>query len=205
MSDAASLVAQLAAAGTPPELLAAVAKELFAGETARETVEERRRKDRERKPRKSMEIHGNPQTSEETTEIQDQVSLDKETSPRPPKEIKSIPCVREPRAWALPAGVSLQVWTDFLSNRKRKKLGQTDTAWKSFNDDLKRVSAQTGIPPPELIRQCTAKGWGAIYDPRDNRDGQQRTNGMAGHKPSDGLSPTTRAARDVFGVAASHP
>jgi hypothetical protein len=72
-----------------------------------------------------------------------------------------------PRPWALPVGVSLQVWTDFLANRKRKRLGTTETAWKAFNDDLKRVSSQTGIPPPKLIEQCTAKGWGAIYDPRD--------------------------------------
>jgi hypothetical protein len=76
----------------------------------------------------------------------------------------------QPRAWALPVGVSLQVWTDFLTNRKRKRQPNTDTAWKSFNDDLRRVSAQTGIPPPKLIEQCVAKGWGAIYDPRNSRD-----------------------------------
>jgi hypothetical protein len=108
-----------------------------------------------------------------------------------------------PKAWALPAGVSLQVWTDFLTNRKRKRLPNTDTAWKSFNDDLAKVSAQTGIPPPELIRQCTAKGWGGIYDPRERNDGQQRTNTMGRHQSSDGLSKTTRAARDVFGTSST--
>jgi hypothetical protein len=70
----------------------------------------------------------------------------------------------------LPAGVSLQIWTDFLGNRKRKRLGTSDTAWTHFLGDLKRVSSQTGIPPPQLIEQCTAKGWGAIYDPRDQRN-----------------------------------
>lgn len=79
-----------------------------------------------------------------------------------------------PRPWALPVGVSLQVWTDFLDNRKRKRLGKTETAWKAFRDDLARVSAQTGIPPPELIRLCTAKGWGGIYDPRDEGDGRKQ-------------------------------
>jgi len=74
-----------------------------------------------------------------------------------------------PRPWALPAGVSLQVWSDLMTNRKRKRLPNTPTAWKSFQDDLARVSAQTGIPPPKLIEQCTAKGWGAIYDPRTDR------------------------------------
>jgi hypothetical protein len=75
----------------------------------------------------------------------------------------------QPRPWALPLGVSLQVWDDFKRNRQRKRLPNTETAWKAFNDDLKRVSSQTGIPPPKLIEQCTAKGWGAIYDPRDQR------------------------------------
>jgi hypothetical protein len=67
-------------------------------------------------------------------------------------------------------GVSLQVWEDFLSNRKRKKLGNTETAWKAFNDDLQRVSIQTGIPPPKLIEHAAAKGWGSINDPRNQRN-----------------------------------
>jgi hypothetical protein len=103
----------------------------------------------------------------------------------------------QPRPWALPVGVSLQVWTDFLANRKRKRLGNTETAWKAFNDDLKRISAQTGIPPPKLIELCTAKGWGAIYDPRN--ENEQRTERMGRHQPSDGLSSTARAAISVFG------
>jgi hypothetical protein len=96
------------------------------------------------------------------------------------------------RPWALPAGVSLQVWTDFLSNRKRKRLGNTETAWKSFGDDLARVSSQTGIPPPKLIEQCTARGWGAIYDPRDQRNGQ------SGQQPS-GIGRTEAAAIAALG------
>jgi hypothetical protein len=73
--------------------------------------------------------------------------------------------------------VSLQVWTDLLKNRaKRKRLPNTDTAWKAFLDDLARVSLQTGIPPPQLIERCTAKGWGAIYDPRqdERKQGYER-------------------------------
>jgi hypothetical protein len=101
--------------------------------------------------------------------------------------------------WALPVDVGRQVWTDLLANRKRKRLGNTPTAWKAFLDDLNRVSIQTGIPPPQLIEQCTAKGWGAIYDPRDERN-ERSTNGMGRHQPNDGLSQTTRAARDVFGL-----
>lgn len=86
------------------------------------------------------------------------------------KKISSEPKGSSPRAWTQPVGVRDQVWKDLLGNRRRKKLGLSDTAWKKFNDDLARVSLQTGIPPPQLIEQCTAKGWGAIYDPRDNRN-----------------------------------
>lgn len=74
MSNAADLVAKLAAVGTPPELLAAVAQQLFAGESAREIVDSRRKKDRERKPRKSEEVQGTPGNSEEIVEIRDDLS-----------------------------------------------------------------------------------------------------------------------------------
>jgi hypothetical protein len=74
------------------------------------------------------------------------------------------------RPWERPDGVSEQVWTDLKENRKRKKLGFSQTAWKRFENDVARISAQTGIPPPQLIEECTAKGWGAIYDPRNPRN-----------------------------------
>jgi hypothetical protein len=105
-----------------------------------------------------------------------------------------------PRPWALPVGVNLQTWTDFLTNRKRKRLVNTASTWKTFQDDLTRISAQTGIPPPKLIELCTGKGWGGIYDPTEDKgNGQQRTNGM-GRNQSDGLSSTARAAVAVFGA-----
>lgn len=105
------------------------------------------------------------------------------------------------RAWKIPDGVPEEVWADFLKNRKTKRMPNTDTAWKKFNDDLARVGAATGLPPPKLIEQCTAKGWGGIYDPRENGNGQssQQRNG-SGNQPVDGLSTTTRAALRVFGA-----
>lgn len=103
------------------------------------------------------------------------------------KEVSSEPKGSSPRPWALPVGVNLQVWTDLLTNRKRKRLPNTPTAWKLFQDDLARVSVETGIPPPKLIEQCTAKGWGAIYDPRTTKH----------EKPSG--SKTLAAAATAFG------
>jgi hypothetical protein len=101
----------------------------------------------------------------------------------------------QPRPWALPVGVNLQVWTDLLTNRKRKRLPNTPTAWKGFLDDLTRVSAQTGIPPPKLIEMCAAKGWGAIYDPTTE---DQRHGRATNQQP--GIGRTEQAARAALGV-----
>jgi hypothetical protein len=116
----------------------------------------------------------------------------------------SEPKGSSPRAWSLPAGVNLITWTDFLTNRKRKRLVNTESTWKTFQDDLARVSAQTGIPPPKLIEQCTGKGWGGIYDPREDGNGQSGQQRMGRHQSSDGISSTARAGLAVFGSEASH-
>ncbi len=49
MSNAAALVAQLAAAGTPPDLLAAVAEQLFTAEVELAALNELRASDRQRR------------------------------------------------------------------------------------------------------------------------------------------------------------
>lgn len=128
-----------------------------------------------------------------------------QTPSLPPAEVSEpIGSSPQSRPWSLPVGVSLQVWTDFLSNRKRKKAGNTPTAWTKFRNDLRRVSSQTGIPPPKLIEHAAASGWAGIYDPNEDK-GHGRTNGLGRHQPDDGLSPTTRAAMSVFGpIEASH-
>jgi hypothetical protein len=76
MSAAADLVAKLAAAGTPPELLAAVAEQLFAGQSAQAVIDSRKAKDRERHrvPRNSEEIQGTPRNSANGAEIRDTLS-----------------------------------------------------------------------------------------------------------------------------------
>jgi hypothetical protein len=87
MSGAANLVAQLAAAGTPPELLAAVAEQLFAGQTAQAVIDGRKAKDRERKavPRNSEEIHGTPRNSMNGAETLSPQSPPLKTPPDPLK------------------------------------------------------------------------------------------------------------------------
>jgi hypothetical protein len=196
-------MADLAAAGLTAEQLALV-MELSATVAAEarpaidKAAENKRAYDREyrRANRK------NRTTSYEINEKNDPPSGSpkdiNQTPSSPPVDVSEAEASsHQPRPWALPVGVSLQVWTDFLANRKRKRLGTTPTAWKAFNDDLKRISSQTGIPPPKLIEMCTAKGWGAIYDPRT--EDERRPNTLGRHQPADGLSNTARAALQVFG------
>lgn len=135
--------------------------------------------------------------SETPSKTQARQGQDTEQEREEGKKVSSEPKGSSPRAWALPAGVSLQVWQDFKKNRERKRLPNTETAWKTFNDDLKRISSQTGIPPPKLIEMCTAKGWASINDPRDEND--RRPNTLGRNQSSDRLSSTARAGLAVFG------
>lgn len=133
--------------------VAAWKKRQFQSDDSKERV----RKHREKRRNSADVTVGNGDVTPPETETDTDSSEPKGSSPRP---------------WVLPAGVSLAIWTDFLTNRKRKRLVNTASTWKAFLDDLARIAAQTGIPPPKLIEQCTGKGWGGIYDPRDDGNGQ---------------------------------
>lgn len=84
-----------------------------------------------------------------------------------------------PVAFPKPDWADAAVWPDFLANRKRKRLPNTATAHKAFLADIARI-ADAEWPPGRLLEHATAKGWGAIYDPRQ----QLKSNGTADAKPS---------------------
>jgi len=183
MSLSVAVIDALLATGATREQIAAAIKADIAVREGEEAAKlEAKREGNRRRQARKRERDSNAESR--VTAVTAVTARDaRDTPPKvPPKEINQTPSSPpveasepngsspQPRPWSLPVGVSLQVWTDFLGNRKRKRLGTTPTAWKAFNDDLRRVSSQTGIPPPQLIEQCTAKGWGAIYDPTDQRD-----------------------------------
>jgi hypothetical protein len=180
-------------------LLAEVAQELFAGEIERKALADRRQNERDRKAR-SRDVTGQNVIGRDRRGQPPKVSPKdiNQTPSSPPVDVSEAEASsHQPRPWALPVGVSLQVWTDLMTNRRKKRLPNTPTAWKKFQTDLAEMSAQTGIPPPKLIELCTAKGWGAIYDPRG--EDERRPNTLGRHQPADGLSSTARAALQVFG------
>ena len=92
--------------------------------------------------------------NKETREIRKEgntLSSERERAPAP----KPIPFPKPD--WADP-----QVWSDFLANRKRKKLGSTVTAYKGFLEDIDR-NTDEDWPPGRLLEVATRKGHGAIY------------------------------------------
>jgi hypothetical protein len=189
----AALLAKLISAGTPAELVAEVAVELGRAQAAMETLEERRKRDRERKsvPRNSTE-------SEESAEIQERVFLDKEKSPIPPKEIKPFPCVKT-RAKAkhpLPANwqpMPLKADGQAGMIAARKPVGWIERELSKFKDHAlqnRRLCSDWDAAWRNWIKQA------------DEFD-EKRTNTLGRHQPpNDGLSSTARAAVAVFGLDA---
>jgi hypothetical protein len=79
----------------------------------------------------------------------------------------------------MPEWADAQVWSDFLLNRKRKKLPSSATAHKGFLEDIARIATDEW-PPGRLLRHAAAKGWGGIYEPDEMKNGHLgRNNGPA--------------------------
>lgn len=71
-----------------------------------------------------------------------------------------------PRAVALvdypmPDGVDPQAWSDFLANRKRKRLANTASAHKTLLEDLARHRTDSW-PDTRLIALAAGKGWASV-------------------------------------------
>ena len=157
--SAADLVAQLAAAGTPPELLAAVAQELFAGEIERKALEVRRKHERERKAR-SRAVTGQGGTDAEVT---DKGSL--EVSPAPlPKPSKTTP-LSPPKSKGVetPDWMPPDEWAAFKEmRRKMRSVPFTETAERGIIGDIARAKAE-GHCPAKLLMKAVKNGHRGIF------------------------------------------
>ena len=193
MSD---LLARLIESGTPAALVAEVARELARAEVAQEAIDARREKDRQRQQAKRERDNV---MSRDTTDVTTETSLS-----RPPNEINSnppththeinIPRARE--AFPRPEFADPQHWADFLQNRKRKKLPNTMTAHAKLLRDIAKLS-DDDWPPGKLIEYAAAKGWGGIYDPREQEDHHAKPQ-FTSNRP-----PAKRSSLDAI-IAARH-
>lgn len=111
-------------------------------------------------------------------------------------EAKASSAVRA--TYPAPSGVPESVWADFLKSPKRRKAGMSDTAYAGIKNNL-TILAEHGFPPGEMIALAVERGWTTVKLEWVLNDNDRRTNSMAGHQPSDGLSNTARAGIAVFG------
>ena len=174
----------MAFAGAPPE---AIALAVEAIENVQAEIERKRAVERDRKRRQRANGQDNAGTVTGQSRDSHGDVPDKPLS-RPPNEINSNPPTHTP-GYIYPARAkpddfpkldcaSAPLWADFLTNRKRKRLPNTPSAHRKLIADLETMSARTGWPPGQVFEACVAKGWGAIYDPRDEDNGRSRQNGQ---------------------------
>lgn len=95
------------------------------------------------------------------------------------------------KLWSCPPGVMAPHWRDFLANRKRKNLTNSETAYLG-QLKLLRQFANDEWPPGRLVEKAAEKGWGTIVDPSEYetpRNGQRPAN----HSPKPAINPVRAA------------
>lgn len=95
------------------------------------------------------------------------------------------------KPFACPVGVEPQHWRDFLANRKRRRLTNSETAYEGQLRALSQL-ADDEWPPGRLVQHAAEKGWGSINDPRSsgNFHGTRQSNserGLRGSRPDPAL------------------
>ncbi|MEO7469812.1 MAG: hypothetical protein ABIV36_22615 [Sphingobium limneticum] len=129
-------------------------------------------------------------------------SLDKETSPRPPKEINlnpegdASPCEADPIGFpvplkiavavatclaiqrikppfVLPAEIPAQPWADFVAMRQRIRKPMTDRAKQLAVLELDKLAA-AGWPPGDVLNNSTMNSYQGLVPPKGRNNGQHR-------------------------------
>jgi hypothetical protein len=196
----ANLVRRMTEAGAPPEAIAIALEEIEAIQSSLDARRhaERDRKRAQRERQKSANVTGQSEDSHGTVTDMSahRVSLDKETSPRPPKEINPIPCVRETRARAKhplpPNWRPASLKPDGQAGRivAAKPVGWMERQLSKFKDHA--------LQNNRLCSDWDA-AWRNWIKEADEIDERRRPNTLGRNQPSDGLSNTARAALQVFG------
>lgn len=176
----AALVRDMAAAGATAEAIAIAIEAIEARDAVaadrRAQAADRKRRQRERERDSHATVTG---------QSQDEPSLS-----RPPNEnISNPPTHTHPDnisrtrkgGWLCPEGVQQQHWDDYLGNRKRKRLANTQTAYAG---QLRQIAkfADDEWPPGRIVQHAAEMGWGGIYDPRERglQNGKHRNDSGSG-------------------------
>lgn len=183
------------------------ASDILAVAEALEIKKDRTGAERQARYRERKEADRNGVTRDVTRhDVTDRVSLDKKEPQTPKKLNPSRVCETRARDWhRLPEG-----WrpTKTFPAPLQAKVDQWPPG--TLDDEiaaLKRWAANAEDKNGKGRKLDWDKAlWNWLGRRHDERySQQQRTNGMGRNQPNDGLSATTRAARDVFGLSgASH-
>lgn len=198
----ATLTRRMADAGASADMIAIVMEEVEALQlslNARRTADrDRKREQRERQ--KSANVTGQSEDSHRTVTAtsHDRVSLDKETTPRPPKKLNpSHVCETRAKGWhRLPEGwVPRQLPPQIQAKVDQWPPGALDDEFADFRRWAANAEDKNGkgrkLDWDQAWRNWIGRRHGERYS---------RTNGMGRHQPNDGLSATSRAALAVFGA-----
>lgn len=201
MIDPAILDAMVAAGASVDVIVAAVKADQAKDEARRES---KRANNAERQQRYRDARNANNALLDVTDVIPPTLDKSPHTpkiNPTPGVHTHEAPARRATTIWPCPEGVNPTHWRDFLTNRRAKKLGTTETAHAGQLKALATLSDDEW-PPGRLVEFAAAKGWGSINDPRDDvgpkyarRSAPHR---MAGNDGS-GIGPTERAALRALG------
>ena len=193
MSLSPAIIDAMVAAGASAEVLAAAMKaDLLEREGAvlakREKDAERQRRHRERNAMsRDVTVTG----CDSVTDPSLSLPPNEKISNPPTHTHPDITPARKGRDFPMLDCTDPDTWADFLKNRRAKRLPNTATAHRKLQTDLADVSARTGWPPGEVFAACVARGWGAIYDPRE------QTNDRPKQRPSTARDPLIDIARTV--------
>lgn len=195
------LIARLFAAGTPPELVAEVAMELGRLNGERDALDRRRAADaarqQERRDRIKAEDEARHVTSRDVTDVTGVAPfLDKEKSPRPPKEINPIPrtdSARAREAIRLPAEWRPAKCNDGTIARQIIDHRGQDWAKRALESFQNHWHAANGPNARKRDWQAAWGNWVIEQDRRDGNNGQRNGNHRNGQSAT-GFGPTIDAA-----------
>lgn len=123
-------------------------------------------------PRSDFAPKGTTSTPEAASDKPSRTIIGEEAKASPPKR---APDRKDADAFVRPDWADAEVWRDFLSNRKRKRLPNTATAYRGFLADIDKLATDEW-PPGRLLEHAAMKGWGAIYEPDEMKE---QNNGRA--------------------------
>jgi hypothetical protein len=190
MTIAPEVLDALLAAGASAEMIVAAVKADAANDLAR--LQQKRTDDASRQRRSrtnramSQDVTVTPRDTCDAPPPNDIYSNPPPLSPdasHPPRGR-----ARQAGAFPKPDWADGQVWSDFLANRKTKRLPNTATAHRKLLADIERI-ADAAWPPGRLLSVATGKGWGAIYPSIKTLDDENRNGQRNQHDRSGGWAP----------------